>query len=102
MQLSCTVPQCGTKGLSERMWLPEMVALRRANGGRPVALEDLPKFALCGKHGRLLRAEKVRVYRFDANVEFAKKRAEERLTFQPFAKRFLPKDRQGAVAAAER
>lgn len=90
-QIRCTVPACTVTGLPERMWLPELAALRRANGERTVALEDLPKFALCGKHGRFLRQEKVRVYRFDASVKLVEKRVGERLMFRPFAEKFLPK-----------
>lgn len=91
MQLNCTVPQCSTKSLPERMALPEMAALRRANGGRTPTAEELAKFVLCWRHSRLLRDEGVRVYRFGEVKNLLEKRAAERLTFRPFADRFLPK-----------
>lgn len=91
MQLCCTVPQCGTKGLPERMALPEMAALRRANGGKTPTAEELAKFVLCWRHGRLLRDEGVRMFAFLKTKSLLEERAAERLTFRPFADQFLPR-----------
>lgn len=98
--IACAAPACVAQGLAEAMWLPAWDALRRANGGRRVVVADLPKFALCRIHGRLLRKENVPVYPFAASFETAKKAEErtegERLRFRPFAdlfkKREQPKD----------
>lgn len=51
------------------MWLPAIDAMMRANGGKRVAVEDFPKFAICGKHGHLLRTTGIKVYRFEQTVE---------------------------------
>lgn len=92
MSIQCTVPQCRVKGAPETMWLPEWQAMRRANGGKPVATADLPKFALCGKHGRMLREGGVRAFRYSSCVASAtaveERQAEERTHFAAFAQKF--------------
>ena len=94
MSIQCTVPQCSVQGAPESMWLPEWRAVRRANGGRPVPTVDFPKFALCGKHGRMMReGSGVRVYRFSecvASVTAQEEReAAERTHFRTFAQKFV-------------
>jgi len=76
--LKCTAPGCGFCGLVEAMWLPSGEALRNANGGKAVRVEDFPQHALCSKHGHLLRKSEVRVYRYAASVDWEKQRAEKR------------------------
>jgi hypothetical protein len=66
---ACTAPKCGFVGIAWAMWLPASDAMATANGGKRVALEDFPKFAICGKHGHLLRKTGIKVYRFAQTVE---------------------------------
>jgi hypothetical protein len=77
------------------MWLPERKALAAANGGKRVALMDFPKFALCGRHGHLLRKEGVRVYRYADEVkrerESEESREAEAKSWGTFAERFVVK-----------
>ncbi len=104
-KIRCTVPGCKKELPSEAMWLPEWKALLAANNGRPVAIADFPKFALCGYHGHLLRQEGVRVYRYADSVAREKRiderREAERMSWRPFADRFLadkakkPPERKG-------
>ena len=94
MTIKCCIPNCTVEGAPEAMWLPEWQALRRANGGRKVGSEDLHQFAMCSPHGRLLRKEKVRVYRFSeamvSAIRTEKREEAERENFKPFAAKFLP------------
>lgn len=104
--LKCVAPGCDKALLPKEAWLPELVAMRRANGGR-VQTDDFPKFVLCGRHGHLLRQEGVRVYRYLDTLERELKRGEERqaeaMTFKPFADRFVVKtDRAGKGPKAGR
>jgi len=90
--IRCTVPGCKKDLPPESMWIPEWKALMAANGGRRVPLADLPKFALCGHHGHLLRKEDVRVYRYaetvDRERQQAQRRTAEDLSFRHYASRF--------------
>lgn len=91
-RIPCSVPECKKCLRPEEAWLPELKAMRRANGGKRVETADFAKFALCGYHGHLLRQEGVRVYRYQASVEFAEKsqakREEEDLKVKAFLGRF--------------
>ncbi len=91
--IRCTAPGCKKCLPPEAMWLPERKALAAANGGRRVESSDFPKFALCGRHGHLLREEGVRVYRFADEVkrdrEAQERRQADTLSFKPFAQRFV-------------
>lgn len=91
--IRCTAPGCKKCLPPEAMWLPERRALAAANGGRRVESSDFPKFALCGRHGHLLREEGVRVYRFADEVkrdrEAEGRRQADALSFKPFAQRFV-------------
>jgi hypothetical protein len=104
--MKCTAPGCAKALRPEEAWLPEMAAMVRANGGQVVGSVDFAKFCLCGKHGHLLRQEGVRVYRFLQTVDFAKRREEraeaERMTWQPFADRFVAKTSRPANQAKPR
>ncbi len=104
--MKCTAPGCAKALRPEEAWLPEMAAMVRANGGQSVGSADFGKFCLCGKHGHLLRQEGVRVYRFLQTVDFAKRREEraeaERMTWKPFADRFVAKTSRPAKQAQPR
>jgi hypothetical protein len=104
--MKCTAPGCAKTLSPEAAWLPEMAAMVRANGGQGVGSSDFAKFCLCGKHGHLLRQSGVRVYRFLQTVDFAKRREEraeaERMTWQPFADRFVAKTSRPANQAQPR
>lgn len=104
--MKCTAPGCSKNLRSEEAWLPEMAAMVRANGGQGVGSGDYAKFCLCGKHGHLLRQEGVRVYRFLQTLDFAKRREEraeaERMTWKPFADRFVAKTSRPAKQAQPR
>lgn len=104
-KITCTAPNCKKCLKPEELWLPELKALSRANGGVRVDVEDFPKFALCGYHGHLLRQSGVRVYRYLPSVEHARKAAERRasedLSWKPFADRFAPKAKSGGKAPAK-
>ena len=108
-KIACSMPHCGVLGLPEAMWLPAWDALRRANGGKAVPVGDLAKFALCGKHGRLLREEKVSTFRFDHALTGAKKQEErrkaedsERLAVRFYAQKFLPAGKTGKEQKREK
>lgn len=105
--IRCTAPGCKRHLPAEQMWLPERRALTAANGGRRVELADFPKFALCGRHGHLLRKEGVRVYRYTEEVEREWKLAAERqsqaVSWQSFAQRFASQAKPtGNGSAAKR
>lgn len=91
-ELKCTAPACRKVLPSEHMWLPEVKAMAYANGGTHVAVEDFPKYALCGYHGHLLRKSEVKVFRYQQSVEreqaFHAQRQTQELTWAPFADRF--------------
>ncbi len=88
----CTAPKCGFSGIAYAMWLPSSEAMQTANGGKRVALEDFPKFAICSKHGHLLRKTGIKVYRFQQSVEreeaFRARRASRGQQWNAFADRF--------------
>jgi len=96
--ITCTAPDCKRHQPAEHMWLPERKARAVANGGKRVDVSDFPKFALCGRHGHLLRKENVRVYRYADEVkreaESAERRVSEASNWKPFADRFVLKTKQ--------
>ena len=91
--IQCTAPGCRKCLPAEHMWLPERKALVRANEGKRVTVTDFPRFALCGRHGHLLRQEGVRVYRLSEEVARERKvtetRSADQLSWKPFASRFV-------------
>ncbi len=108
--IACTFESTGTDGVvvrckkhlpAEHMWLPEWKARQNANGGKKVFTEDFPKFALCGRHGHLLREAGVRVYRFAEEVKREESRKADLLSFQPFADRFTGKVKPGPNAGRQ-
>ncbi|KPJ85352.1 hypothetical protein AMJ57_03430 [Parcubacteria bacterium SG8_24] len=96
-RIPCSFPECQKSLRPEEAWLPEIKALRRANGGQRVEVDDFARFALCGHHGHLLRQEGVRVYRYLSSVEFAeqaeRRRKAEDLKIKAFAGRFVMRTR---------
>jgi len=93
VELKCVGPECG-KFLTEQLaWLPGFAAMRRANKGRSVRMEDFSKFTLCGRCGHLLRKEGVRVFHYAKTVACEEKRiADQKAVFKPFADMFKPKE----------
>jgi hypothetical protein len=95
VQTQCVAPGCKKCLPIEHMWLPADDAMNRANGGKPVDVEDFPRFALCGYHGHLLRETGVRVYRYAQSVARRERDVERReaqtMAWQPFASQFAPK-----------
>lgn len=84
-KMKCVAPGCNRHLDEKTAWLPSVAAMRQANGGRTPEVADFGKFALCGRHGHLLREEGVKVFRFEPTV---KRERDRELTWKPFASRF--------------
>src|SRR3989344_4390677 len=77
--LKCTFPNCCKARLEpNRAMVPAMQAVRNANGGQPVTVADLAKFALCGRHGHMARKEGVQVFSYTGTATLLERRAAER------------------------
>ena len=54
--LNCTFPSCKARLEPNQAKVPAVQAIRNATG-KPVVVADLAKFALCGRHSRMVEAE---------------------------------------------
>ncbi len=75
--IKCVVPECGARLSADQAFVPEMAAIRQATG-KAVTPAELTRHALCSRHNRLAREQKVRTFRYLETVQILEKRSAER------------------------
>ena len=89
--LACVCPGCETKIPAEKAWVPEIRAIRQAEGGKPIVPSDLVRHVHCDADASFARQMKVKMFRYLDTVAEMEKRAEERARVRGhFAKYALP------------
>ncbi len=77
MFTTCVSPGCGKKVPAEDAWVPEIRAIRQAEGGRTIVQDTLVNHVHCFACARYARNMGVKMFSFFGTVAELKRRAEE-------------------------
>lgn len=96
--LKCTFPSCNSRMEPNQAKVPAIEAIRNATG-KPVTLEDLAKFALCGRHSHAAKREGVQTYSYAGTAVLIQRRAAERETARVHFLQLRAKTQMGKAIA---
>lgn len=100
--LFCVFPGCGSQVVPEKAWVPELKAIRRAEG-KSLIFSGLARHVHCDVHANLARREGVKMFRYsDTLGELERRTLERAKAKEHFAKYALPPEPETAMGAAFR
>src|SRR3989338_627954 len=101
--LACTFPGCNVKMAPEKAKVPAVAAIRTAIG-KPVTVEDLTGWILCGRHAHLIQKEAAKrgdglTFSYVGTVALLEKRQSERKAAQDYLLHLRAKTQMGKAIA---
>lgn len=96
--LNCTFPSCNARLEPNQAKVPAIEAIRNATG-KPVTVEDLAKYALCGRHSHVAKREGVQVYSYAGTAALLERRVAERETARAHFLQLRAKTQMGKAIA---
>lgn len=96
--LKCTFPSCKARLEPNQAKVPAIEAVRNAIG-KPVTVEDLAKFVLCGRHSHVAKREGVQTYSYAGTAALLQRRAAERETARTHFLQLRAKTQMGQAIA---
>lgn len=96
--MNCSFPGCRARLEPNQAKVPA-VATIRSMIGKPVTVAELANHALCGRHARMAREEKVPVFSYAGTVTLLERRQAERVTAQAHFLQLRAKTQMGKAIA---